>query len=92
MANKGLRELLQEEVELAWVLKLGQMGKASRAVRAAYVNSVRCPDAQGMCAAGAGGEVGERDVVWSGDGHPELPECCTGFLSRSLASVLQAWP
>lgn len=69
-ANKGLRELLPEEVELAWVLKVGQMGKASRAVRAAYVNSVRCPDARGMCAAGAGGEAGERDpdvekgLVW----------------------------
>lgn len=61
-ANKGLMELLPEEVELAWVLKLGQMGKASRAVRAAYVNSVRCPDAQGMCAAGAGGGVGEREM------------------------------
>lgn len=90
-ANKGLRELLPEEVELAWVLKVGQMGKASRAVRAAYVNSVRCPDARACVRQGQEGRL-EREMwrkVWSGDGHPALPECCTGFLSWSLASILQ---
>lgn len=40
--------------------QVGQMGRASQATRTASANSVRCPDAQGMCTSVAGGEAGER--------------------------------